>query len=799
MTALSSMTLVPSITSLTPAPAPSPALPQSLLHPLQSPASFTLNRHPLQSPPASFTLFSPQTANAAEVIDANSKDLDLETLLNKVFLAYGGKESLMKISQNSITVGNQKTLDDDPAKVKVSRFRTLRKNGGLRIDVESEGGWKSTVYDGLRAWKIDGKQVSDLDADEVAVLSKEKDREPSVLTHIGEPDYKFTLKGSTLFKAIPVYAVEVSRAGNDPTTLFIDKKNYLVIALSYDGIDANKNRAKVTIDFEEYRPGGGTLIAYKNVQIVDDVPVYELELQSVELGVIKDEDDPFRRPDRPNEVRLDRAISVPFIYSHKEIVVKASVNGGEPLDFLFDSGATQTLIDRRLAAENLLDRQAAMKMAAAGGSFYGQATDIANLRLGDLSIPNIQGVIVDLSSHSRQLGKPIAGVLGVNVFNRFATTIDYGKSQIVFRDFTTYKKPEGANVIPFNDRKGPTIKILLNGKEEVQCLVDTGAAFNNLPGAIAKKYLGSQTPRYTEGVGADGRPVRLGTLQVPSVKVGTGIVRDVAFTYSVDSDPSRKGLVNSNIGILGNPFWQNFVITFDYRMRQIILQANPTLASRQQLESLVSTGDSKLNIYRDFRAAEAAYQQALAKVQFLGDPKQQARLWGRLGNLRRIMAKDLGRPEQSRISYEYFSKARELAHKMEDREIEGRILADWALLYMDNNQMPEALASLESAIAYAPQDPQVNVDFAVYLNKNRRYADMRYYIDKALFLEPSNWQALFYRLKLCEQFNDLGQQKETLKEILKYYPWSKVARDKYTALTNPNPNSGAATGANEPR
>ena len=733
---------------------------------------------------------------AAESVDG-VKELDLDALMSKVYLAYGGKETLAKLSQNSISVGQQKTVDEDPAKTKSTNFRVLRKAGGMRIDLEGESGWKSTVYDGIRAWRIEGKVVTDLDPEEVTVLSREKDREPSVLTHYGEPDYKFTFRGSTLYKAVPVYAIEISRAGNDPTTVFIDKKNYLALAISYNGMDASKRSGKVSIDYEEYRPSGGTLIPFKQVQTIDDQPVYEMSIQSIELGTIND-DDPFRRPDRPNEVRLDKPIVVPFIYSHKEIVVKASVNGGEPVDFLFDTGATQTLIDRRMAAESLLDRQAGMNMNAAGGSFYGQATDIARLNLGELSIPNVQGVIVDLSAHARQLGKPIAGVLGVNILNRFAVTIDYGKSQITFRDFANYKAPVGANVIPFNDKKGPVIKIQINGKEEVPCLVDTGAAFNNLPGVTAKKYLGTQRPRYTEGVGVDGRPVRLGTLQINSVKIGTGIVRDVAFTYSVDPDPVRKGiLASSSNGILGNPFWQNFVMTIDYRMRQLILQANPTLASRTQLEALVSTGDSKLNIYRDFRAAEVAYQSALQKVQFLGDPKQQARLWGRLGNLRRIMAKDLGRPEQSRIAYEYFSKGRELAHKMEDREIEGRILADWALLYIDNNQMTEALASLEAAIAYAPQDPQVNVDYAVYLNKMRRYGDMRYYIDKALFLEPANWQALFYRLKLCEQFNDLNQQKDTLKEILKYYPWSKVARDKYILLTAPIPSQ--QPGSNTPQ
>jgi hypothetical protein len=85
------------------------------------------------------------------------------------------------------------------------------------------------------------------------------------------------------------------------------------------------------------------------------------------------------------------------------------------------------------------------------------------------------------------------------------------------------------------------------------------------------------------------------------------------------------------------------------------------------------------------------------------------------------------------------------------------------------------------------------VDYAVFLNKNHQYGNMRYYIDKALFLEPSNWQALWYRIKLCETFGDVQAEKDTLKEILKYYPWSKIAQDKWASLTNPNPNPSGTT------
>lgn len=717
-----------------------------------------------------------------------TEDPSLEQIIEKVFLAYGGKDALAKMGTSCLSIGERKIIT--PEGTKSFRLRQVRKGDGLRIDVEEPDGWASTVYDGVRAWRLAGKIAQDLAPDMVQLLSMEKLREPYVLCNFGDPQYKFKLLGPTVHRAVPAYAIEVVRGSGEPTTVFVDQKNYTVIAVSYTGTDVEtKNKAEIVIEFSEYRPNGGTLVPFKQAQFINGQPSLELALQSVDMSPIND-DELFRKENGPGEVHLQKPLVLPFLFSHKEVLIKARLNGGEPMDFLFDTGTTQTVIDRRTAAESLLDRQAGVNMVGAAGMFAGQATELPKFALGDINLPGVQAVVLDLSAHERQLGKRIAGIIGTNVLNRFAVTIDYGKSQIVLQDANTYKAPPGANILPFADKKGPLVKGIVNGKDEVIFLLDTGAAFNNLPSTVAKKYVQGQTVRYTEGFGADGRPVRLGTMQVDSLKLGTANVRDVPFTYSVEAEgkvPAKGGFVTpgAKTGILGNPFWQNFTVTMDYRMRQVIVQPNVMLASRQQLEQLVTTGDSKLNVYRDYRAAEASYQQALGKVQFLGDPKQQARLWGRLGNLHRVMAKDLGRPEQSRIAYEYFSKARDLAHKMEDREIEGRILADWALLYMDNGQVQEGRQALDGAMAYAPQDPQVMVDFAVYLNKMQMYGDMRAYIDKALFLEPSNWQALWYRLKLCEKFNDINQQKDTLKEILKYYPWSKIAKDKLASLTNP--------------
>jgi predicted aspartyl protease len=732
--------------------------------------------------------FAPFTSALSDT--ESTPEEQLAELIPKVFLAYGGKDNLAQLEKNYIFIGEQKTTL--PESSSTARFRQVRKGQQLRIDIEPGGDVAptSTVYDGLSAWKSSAKVVDDLEEAAEKVLAEDIHHLPSVLTHFQEPGYSFKFLGRTTYRATPVYSIEVAKTGESPVTVFVDERNYLVTGITYTGLNPEDKKAtSMSTDFLEYRPSGGTLLPFKQIQYVDDKPVIELTISSID--VTKEvEDTEFRRPDKPYEVRLTKPVVIPFEYSHKEILIKVKLNDGEPLDFLFDTGASQTIIDRRTAAEHFLDRGPNFNVQIMTGAIPTQMTQVKKIEMGDATQSDVQALILDLMPQTRQMGKRIAGIIGANVMNKYAVTIDFSKSQVILNDAATYKPSATASIVSFTQKQGPIVKALLNGTQEVSFLVDTGAAFNNLPAKVGRQFQGNSTPRTTEGTGVDGRPVKLATLVIPSVKIGTQTVRGVNFTYTIESNDPRstagKGYAQtSSSGVLGNPFWQNFIMTMDYKFQRLVLQPNTVVTAKHEIDQLLSTGDAKLAIYRDLRAAEAAYQKALLRAQGLGDAKQQARIWGRMGNLHRVMAKDLNRPEQARIAYEYFSKAQELAHKLQDRESEGRILADWSLLYIDNGQLPAARQALEGATLFAPQDSQVNVDFAVYLYKLAMYPEMQKYVEKALFLDPSNWQALWYKVKLAEMFRDNEQLKDTLKDIIKHYPWSKLARDKLTALTAP--------------
>lgn len=744
---------------------------------------------------ATATSGSATVAPAAASVTATPEPT-IDDLIAKVFLGYGGKYALAQVNGPLIEYGTRKEIASD-GQTTLHAYRHTRKAGKFRVDLSAPPGVQPdgqtvapatsvSAYDGASVWRSVDNEVYAVPKAQAAAILEEEEQRPSILCQFRQPGFQFVQKGRTTYKQVPVYAVEITHDRKAPFTVFIDQHNYLVVAMSYRGIDPQTgSAANLAIDFSQYRPHGGTLVPFSQVRFVNDRPVCETTLESVAFSPRID-DAGFNRPGERATVRLSRTEAIPIQHSHGELIMKVRLNSGEPLDFLFDTGASDTIVDRRTAAEHYLDKQGSASIAAASSAVSTQTSIIGKLELGGTALADVPALILDLTPQSRQLGRHIAGIIGHNVISQFAATIDYSKPAVLLADASTYNPPEGAAIVPFTDRRGPVIKAVLNGREEEAFLVDTGAAFNHLPQQVARRYVKEEPQHLTEATGLDGRLVRLGTVAVDTVSLGALRVRNVSFTYAAQQEaPREQGgfFQTTNLGILGNPFWQNFTVTLDYKYHRLVLRAHQPARFRQDVKQLVTSGDAKLIMHRDYRAADVAYRSGLASAQAASDPRGEAKFLGRLGNLYRVMSRDLNRPELAKSSYEYFTRAQSAARKAGDRETEGRILADWSLLYSDKGQAGEARTMIEAALQLAPQDAQVNVDYAVHLYRGKLYAEMQKFIDKALVLDPANWQALWYQVKLSETFFDTPRVVATLREILRIYPWSKLAREKLSALS----------------
>ena len=799
-----------------------------------------------------------------ELIASSNKETsqlkDVDSIIEKALQAYGDKEHLQLFANRAQYAGVFSQPKDDWQK---HTYKYVRKDGFWRKDIELNSASESskldtTLFEGKNYWQytsqsgklanssIASEDRSDKDemppkapslktstqtelkivgTEQAQWLADDADKEPFILLNWQNPAYQFKFAGHSTYKQVPAYIIEIKDDKNRLSTASIDSSNFLVLALtfqSYPLADTNNQSKKVLVtkDFSENRPVMGSIWPFKEIISVNKEALSIVELSNIGLA-----DD--IRPDyfvppvaqagaagldsTFRSGRLSAPVTVPFEYCQREIICRGKIENTEPLWFLIDTGTSNTIIDRSFAAQCLLPRGNNFRISSFRGSVQAQTTKIDRLELGGLIINNLTAQIADLSSQSKQVGRSIAGIIGMDVLSNYLITLDYAKPCIIFADAYSGIRPEGASTVPFsqltnsngavvNEPLLPRIKINLPGPDTQSFLMDTGAAFNHLSAAIASHHLNENLENAThsiEATGLDGHPVQLGIMALDPIIVGSYKVHKVKFTYPIEQAAKVKNnsgaqtaklgadLLGKDLevaGILGNPFFEHFLVTIDSSFHRLLLKPNPQFEITYEIESALNAGDTALNTKRDFRQAEFAYQKALMLANTARDLHYQALAQGRMGNLRRVMAHDLKRPEHAQGSYQYFKKANELATQGDFKDAQGRILADWSLLYSENGQIPEAQQTMQKAMLLAPKDAEVNVDYAVHLFRDRSYAEAQKYIEKALFYDPSNWQALWYQVKLSEMFQDTPKQKATLHEILQRYPWSKVAESKLKAL-----------------
>ncbi|MBN9396320.1 MAG: aspartyl protease family protein [Candidatus Melainabacteria bacterium] len=718
-------------------------------------------------------------------------------ILQKALTAYGGDENISRLGANLTVVGQEAEGQTN------SPYRLLRHGAKWRLDHDTDYATNngsnlsnkgfSEGFNTEEAWIARGKKAQDLNLPTARLLNLETTAPGSFLLEalraISQPDLSGPISVEQLpdanYQGVPVHVLQFkSKSGSDSFEIYLDQRNYMMVALTFKDINAAGQQRNVAIEYAEYKPTNNSMYPQKILRKIDGQIAVSRTVADISSIELKDME--FDRPG--GSQHLNRSIDTNFEYAHKEILVKCRLNQGEEIDFLFDTGASETIIDRRVALDNGLVKQGEVAINAINGSITTNTTSIDRLEVGSLILNDVEARIMDLSGQSRHLGRRLGGIIGTNVISRFVTVIDYGKSRLSFHDADTYPRPVDAAQLTFTKRSAPVVKIRLNNAFEQAMLVDTGAAFNNLPAQVAQRFAATGQPGATiEGTGLDGRPVRLGKVTIDNVGIGNGntarSLKRVDFTYTQTTAQTAKkdnqGFFQSdNLGILGNPFLENFLVYIDYKFQRLLLKPSNAVRTKSEVDQGLVSGDRELVQKRDFRAAELSYNKALMAAQSSQDKRNEAAALGRLGNLRRIMAKDLNRPEHLKAAYDYYVRGQALAKKIGANDVEGRILADWSLLYLEQGQAVSAKQTMDRAAVLAPNDPNVNVDYAVHLSRTRQFSDMQRYIDKALFLEPSNWQALWYQVKLAETFSDAKKYQATLKDILRFYPASRLAQDK---------------------
>jgi Aspartyl protease len=157
---------------------------------------------------------------------------------------------------------------------------------------------------------------------------------------------------------------------------------------------------------------------------------------------------------------------------YRDFVVVAEGQFGSILEhqnFMLDTGTAPTIINANVV-ERLGLTTGPATLTALGEDLKTRTSTIPELELGPIRAVSVAVQVVSLSRLERELGIPLAGIIGLDVLSKASFRLDYENKQIEFGDVSHQGIPA-----PFDARAGIAVVSATLGSRPVRMLVDTGS------------------------------------------------------------------------------------------------------------------------------------------------------------------------------------------------------------------------------------------------------------------------------------------------------------------------------------
>lgn len=168
---------------------------------------------------------------------------------------------------------------------------------------------------------------------------------------------------------------------------------------------------------------------------------------------------------------------VRFKQVQNQIVVQVTVNSAGPFDFIFDTGASSTVIDFALARELVLNPIETTSLLTISGSKTAPRYRLAAFALGPKSVQNLTVLSADLHE-IHKISSKIRGVLGQNFLSEFDYILNYREQRVEFEENGEFASTLQGARIPVERDRGRVLIITQPSaqKQASKLVMDSGAS-----------------------------------------------------------------------------------------------------------------------------------------------------------------------------------------------------------------------------------------------------------------------------------------------------------------------------------
>jgi predicted aspartyl protease len=281
-------------------------------------------------------------------------------------------------------------------------------------------------------------------------------------------------------------------------------------------------------------------------------------------------------------------------------LVQARVNNSDPIWFIFDTGASNTVVDTKRAAALGLKANGKIVSSGAAGNAEASSVPDVTIHFPGFEVAGLTIYTLSIDSFSAHFGVPISGVIGNDIIGRVVVEIDYEQRRLNFYEGASYRPDPNGQVVAVTLQDGlPMIQGQFkfanrnfSGLFEIDT-GSTGAIQINTPFVRRHQLLSlAKLSKAATMGGVGGSAEAVGT-RLESV--GFGHYRLLNPIAKLSKAKQGDYASRRYDGLLGGQIFRRFKLVVDLQRRRIIFTPNRSLnepfeADMSGLE-LVADGD----------------------------------------------------------------------------------------------------------------------------------------------------------------------------------------------------------------